>query len=252
MDHAEQHLVVLVVLGGGDLLRPICRWAESRVRHSQWIENILCAVCVERLAAHALDQRGQHDEIDVTVDEARLRRRHGGGTEGHAVPSVAALPRLIEIEIGGKAGIVGEQVAHGDVIFTILTKFWNVLHNWIVEADFPFFDQLHNRCRRSHDLGQRCDIENCLDRHGRAGWFERAVAEGFAEDYLAVVPDQQNRAWDFVVLNRGLNDGIENGEGLRLILLGEGERAQQRRQEAENESGRIGSVDVNEMNLHQR
>ncbi len=116
-------------------------------------------------------------------------------------PTSRPVPCMREIEIGRKAGVVGEQVAHRDVVFAVLSEFGDVLYDGIVESDFSLFFQLHDRCCCGHYLGQRGDVENRSDRHGRARGFERAVAEGLAIDDLAVVPDQQDRAGDFVVLD---------------------------------------------------
>jgi hypothetical protein len=55
-----------------------------------------------------------------------------------------------------------------------------------------------------------------------------------------------------VILNSGLDDGVENGEGLRLSLLGDCRRGYEESQEQRNDSRRILAVGVNEMNLHQR
>jgi hypothetical protein len=57
-----------------------------------------------------------------------------------------------------------------------------------------------------------------------------------------------------VVLNCGLDDGIEDSEGLLWSLLGDGRshRKESQEQRAENDSVRILAVNADEMNLHQR
>ena len=86
---------------------------------------------------------------------------------------------------------------------------------------FPLLYQLHDGSGGRHDFGQRRESKIVSTVMGSRVRFQRAVAEGLAIDHLAVVADQQDRARNFVVLDGGLDDGIEDGE---ICGLGLGER----------------------------
>ena len=149
---------------------------------------------------------------------------------------------------------MGKQVADRNVVFAVLSELRDVFHHRVVQSEFALLFQLHYGGGRGHNLGERGDVEDGFHCHRRASGFERAAAEGFAIDHLALMADQKDRAGDFVVLNRGLDDGIEHGEGLGLSLLGEGRRCPENdwQERPENPSMRVGTVSGNEMNLHQR
>jgi hypothetical protein len=98
---------------------------------------------------------------------------------------------------------------------------------------------LHD-CGRGRDhFSQGCQIKDGIDRHGSARGLKRALAEGLAVNDLIVVTDQENRAWDFIFLNRSLEDGIQGIETGRTLL---GSRALTTRydeqEEADDKNGR--------------
>jgi hypothetical protein len=66
------------------------RGSESGIRHSEWSENALGAVLIERQTRHALHQLTQNLKVDVTIDKAAPARSHrlfrGDQLEGGVIP----------------------------------------------------------------------------------------------------------------------------------------------------------------------
>ena len=91
-------------------------------------------------------------------------------------------------------------------------EFGNVFRHRIVDPDFALLHQLHHRSGGGHDFGERSDVENRVHGHGLAARFERAIAEGLAVDHLSVVPDQQHRAGNLMVVDGVEDNGVEDAE----------------------------------------
>ena len=109
--------------------------------------------------------------------------------ERHVVGRLFPFPRRFQIEVRRQAGIVGEQLADGDVVFSVLRKLRQVLGDCVVEANLSQFHELHDGGGGGDHLGQRCEIEDGVQRHGLAFGLEGAAAVGLAVDDLAVVAD---------------------------------------------------------------
>lgn len=87
------------------------------------------------------------------------------------------------------------------------------MRDGIVEAQLPFFDELHDRRRGRDDFRERGKIENGVGGHRLACWDQRALTGGFLVNDPAAMRDNENGAGDFVVVDRGLQNGIKDGEG---------------------------------------
>src|SRR5581483_9155493 len=116
---------------------------------------------------------------------------------------------------------MSEQIADGYVGFTILSELWNVFCDRIVDLEPSLLFQLHNSCRGRDNFSQRRQIEDCVRCHGLDSWFERAAAVRFAVDDLPIMSNKQDCAGSFMIVNRGLNDGINNAQIMGGLLCKE-------------------------------
>ncbi len=210
---ASQHRAVFVILGRRDARGPLCGRQEAGVVHAERREDVLGGVVIQRHAGDFFDEEPERLEVNVAVEEARAWRigrllLHGPG-EG----CVATLPWLLQIEIGAKAGVMGEQLADGDVFLAVLREVRKVGGDGIVQPELSLLNQLHDRGRGGDALGERGDVEDRIDGHGFAGGLERPRAEGLAVDDAAVVADEYDSTGDEAAGDRLLHDRVDRGEG---------------------------------------
>ena len=193
--------------------QPAARWRHKpRVRHLQRREDVARAVFIQRLAGNPLDQRAQHDEIDIAVGKPRPRRVLERRRERHSVSRFLACPRRLQIQVRRQARIMGKQLPHGDVFFSALRKFRQIFRYRIIQPHLALFDQLHHsRSSRNH-LGQRCQIKNCIQRHRLAARLQRPASVSLAIDHLTVVTYQQDGPGNLPFMNRLLDDSIHRAE----------------------------------------
>ena len=109
MHHAAQRSVYFRVnFGRRNARQERGRRQESCLIHSQRLEDLLARVVVEHLAADAVHDLAEQNEVCVAIDEARA-----GGNDGHFLHR-ALYARLVAaefrfgVEVGPEAGIVGE------------------------------------------------------------------------------------------------------------------------------------------------
>ena len=202
--------------------------------HAQRLEDGFARVLVERLAAQAVHDFAQQDEIDVAIDEARAGRPGGLFDERAADAGVVAGPGRVQRQVGGQAGKVRHQVAHGDVALAAL-KFGQVGGDRIVEAELALLEQLHQRGRGGDYFGERRDVEDGVDGHGLALRNQRAVAVGLAMDDLAVVSDDQHRARNQAVAHGCFDHRVERGRCGKGLLR----RRCLREQHSDSEPGQL-------------
>ena len=84
------------------------------MRHAQRAKDFALAECVERFVGQAFEDDAQNDEADVAVFGARtgsVGQRRGEGGLQKLFTSLGELEKLF---VGGQAGAVREQHAHGD------------------------------------------------------------------------------------------------------------------------------------------
>ena len=107
---------------------------------------------------------------------------------------------------------MGQQLTHRNVLLPILCEFREIMRHRIVGLDLPFSNQLHHACSRGNHLGQRRHVENRVQRHFLASWFERAISERLSVDHPPVVPHHHHGARNIAPLNGVLDDGIDHSE----------------------------------------
>ena len=95
VDHSAEH-DALIVLGGCDAAAPGFRRKKSRVLHAQWLSEMLLLILIEGEAGEFLDQRAEHDEVDVAVAELHARRGHRRRGKGTAQALFFAFPRIVQ------------------------------------------------------------------------------------------------------------------------------------------------------------
>ena len=212
MNDPAQHLALLVILRGRDFAPP-GRWRqEASVRHAQWREYFLGAICIQCASSDVLNQRSQRNEIGVAVEKPRTRRIVRRFRKRQSQGGVTAVPRRGQIDVRAQAGEVSQQVPNSNIFFAVLREFGDIFRHRIVQPDFAFLYELHHRSGCGHNFRKRGDIENRVHRHGFLARLKGAVAESLAVDHLPVVPDQQDSAGSLIVVDGITHDRIKNSE----------------------------------------
>ncbi len=175
-------------------------------------------VAVKAHAADLLHQRAQHDEVDVAIEKLRTRSHDRLLGEGHAESRFFTLPRLGQVQVTGKTGVVGEQLADGDILFAVLRELRNVFCHWIIQPNFSFLEQLHHRRRGRYYLGQRSQVEDRAHGHRFAARLQSAGTECLAVDDAAIVPDQNHGSGDLLVVDGLADDGINRAQMSWLLV----------------------------------
>ena len=86
------------------------------------------------------------------------------------------------------------QLLDRDIALAHLGKFGDVSRHRIAQTNLPAFDQNHDRGRRGHDLCQRGEIEDRVNRHRLGLRFQRAIAVGAPPDDFALPACEHYRA----------------------------------------------------------
>ena len=112
----------LAALGGKRDLANGLAGLESGVAQTQWLEQVLAGVGVERLARRLFDQMAQDDVVDVGVGEAPA----GLGEEAEVVYPLEGLFLAIgvvaEWVVGNQAAGMQQQLLDGDLVLTLGRK----------------------------------------------------------------------------------------------------------------------------------
>src|SRR5689334_4491244 len=115
-----------------------------------------------------------------------------------------------------------EQLADGDVLLPILGKFRKIRGNGIIEPNLSKLEQTQHRRSCRYDLCQRSYVKNGVDSHTLAGGLERAHSICLLVYDLAMMTNQDHSARALLILNRILDDVVENLElrGCRRLSTG--------------------------------
>ncbi len=101
--------------------RRFAKGVVGRLPHAERIEDVVAGVDVERLAGKRLDEGAEGDEVDVGVFEGYAGRAVGDGGHGAAEAfgfvGCGEAPGVFEGDVFGEAGVVGEELADGDLGF---------------------------------------------------------------------------------------------------------------------------------------
>ena len=172
-------------------------------------------ISIERLARNLLDQRPQHNKIDVAVDEPRPRRLRRRLGKRHPVRRLLLFPRRLQIQIRLQPRVVRQQLPHRDVLLPILRKLRQILRHRIIHPHLALLHQLHHRSRSRNHLGQRRQIEHRIERH-------RLRASAPAPDSHKPCDKSPPRCApppapprEVPIRNRLLNDGVDCAESHR-------------------------------------
>ncbi len=124
-------------------------------------------------------------------------------------PSCFAHPRIFERNIGRQAGVVGKQLANGNVLLTVGGKLGQIFCYRIIQPKAALLVKLHDRRRGRQDLGQRCDIEDGVFGHRFGRRHQGAVSVGLLKDDVAVVTGDHHRAGKFFGGDPAFNNPID-------------------------------------------
>ena len=156
--------------------------AEPRVRHAERRVEPPLHEPIERLAAHPADHLAEHDEAGVAVDE---RTSPGAKASPLCAWSLAAVgnPRAMASREGrsGRPAGVRQQAPDGHVAEGRRVELLHVAAERRLEVDPPLLPQHQDGRRRRHDLGERGDVEDRVDRHRLRHRDQGARAEGLAD-----------------------------------------------------------------------
>ena len=202
---SQRPAVRAIAFGRRDARDQRRRRLKHGLPHAQRQEDMFARIVGERLPAEPLDQLAQQDEIYVAVDKVHAGRRLGGLDQGFVDAGLMAAPRWVQHQVLGHARKVCEQVADGDGAFAFL-EFRQILRDAIVQTELALLEQFHQGRSGRHHFGQRGQVEDGVHGHRLGGRNQRALAIGLAMDDLALVPDQQDSAWNAI-----LADGLLHG-----------------------------------------
>ena len=192
-------------------------WPEAGVAHAQRLEDVLGGIGLERLAGHQPHDVAQHDEVDVAVDEARAGRRqrlHRGNGVERALGARPATRR----DAGRQGGIVRHELAHGDAALAVGGEGRPVGRRRLVERDLAALDQLQDRHRRRHHLGEGGRVIDRVEGGRLYRRHDRAIAIGLAQDDAVVDSHHDDGAGNFSgrdLLAHDVGDGIGRLAGRR-------------------------------------
>ena len=143
----------------------------------------------------------ERDVVDVAVHETRAWLR----AQRLAIQTLDRLlvtyPALSQIEIGGKAGRVRQQVFDRDCISPSLFHLGDKFHDGIVESHFALLDQNHNAGRGGDDFSETGEIKNGIRCHRLSLGFDGARAVSLAPDDAPTPRDENDRTGHLVFVN---------------------------------------------------
>ena len=94
------------------------------------------------------------------------------------------------------------QVPDGDVAFPVALEAGNEGRHAVAQPDLPFLDQHHHARRRRHDLRERRQIEDRIERHRLGGGNKRAAADRLLVKRPVAAADQDDCARQFLLGDR--------------------------------------------------
>ena len=191
----------------------LCGRQVAGVGEAEGRNDIALRVDLKRQAGDALHQRTERDEVLVAVAEDNAGRRDGRGLEETAQTFLSPVPWAGEVEIWREAGVVGEAVADGDVLLAVGAELGHVMSDGIVDANLALLVELHYGRGSDEVLGERGHVEDGVLGHRLARGLQRAHAVGAVEDDLAVVPNDDDGAGQFVVRDGIVDDRVDGREG---------------------------------------
>ena len=222
MDLSPQHPAggTVLVLGRRNAQSEPGGWIEHGLSHTQRLEDMLRAICIERLTGNTAHNFAESFVIDVAVDEAGAWRhdRRFGDDLLHRRP--VARPFRFQIEIAAEPGIVRHQLPYGDQVLAVRPELGPVLRHGIFQAELALLDKLHHSRRGRDNLGERRDIEEGRNNHRQLSWDERAVSESSAVDDSACVANHDHGAGTLAFLHRLLNGCGDQGQPSRSYRCG--------------------------------
>ena len=94
-------------------------------------------VLIERLPRKPLYQRPKNNKVDVAINECRSWGRCRCRFERHAVSSIFAFPMFHQIHVRSQPGVVNQQLADCDVLFSVLPELGTYFATGSFMRNFP-------------------------------------------------------------------------------------------------------------------
>ena len=116
------------------------------------------------------------------------------------------------------------EVADRDAGLSVSLESRYEIRDGIVETDTPLLYQPNDCGGRRNHFGQRCEVEDRIDRHHLRRRIDSALTVGLLEQDLVPTTDQNNRAWRLPGANRRLDHSIDAGKSTCLACLRVGSR----------------------------
>ena len=174
--------------------------------HAERQEHVFARVRGDHAASQAVYQLAQQNEIDVAIDIAHAGRAGGAERASQTDAGIVSRPGLLQWHVGLKPGEMRQKIAQSDVALSAL-EFGNVVGDFIVQAELALLEELHQRRRGSHHLGERSAVEDGIYGHILRPRHQRALAVRLAINHLAIMAHNQHGARKTARFNR-LVDGL--------------------------------------------
>ncbi len=188
------------------------RRVERGLLHPERQKHALADELLERLFAHAADDLGKQEIVDVAVDEAAARRRGQHFFGGEPNRFVVAAPVEADIHVRSETRHVRQKIAHRDAILPVLREIRNERGDRVGEPHLPFLHQHHHRRRRRDDFRERRDVEDRVECHRLASGHDRAIAICLTQHDRVAPADDDDRAGELAFLDGLGDDVIEAGQ----------------------------------------
>src|SRR5580658_7143159 len=127
----------------------------------------------------------EQNKINIAINEMNAGRARGLIHQGSLDAGLVAAPGRFQIEIRPKSREVRHQVTDGDVAVPAL-KFGEVFGYGIVQPDLALFEKPHDGGGGSEYLGERCGVEDGVERHWLTVRDECPAAISFLIHHLPV------------------------------------------------------------------
>src|SRR5262252_8301931 len=96
---------------------------------------------------------------------------------------------------------MNQQMFNCDVLLAGLAEFRDIARHRVTESELSVFCEDHDGGCRGHDLCQRCEIKDRIDRHRLRCGHQGPLTISFTEDDLALTPNEDHCARQLTFLN---------------------------------------------------
>ena len=189
---------------------------KHRLLHPERLEDVPRRVPIDPLAAHALDDVAQEEEVDVAVDEPLAGPRQRDFFTCAPDRLLRTVELDVELEIGTQAGDVRQQVTDRDLGLSVPRELGDEARHRIAQPDPALLHQLHHARRRRHHFGERGEIEQGVFGHRLGRRQNRALTKRAGVQDRVSAPDENHCARK-LTLRDGLVDQLTDARKSRRL-----------------------------------